>query len=208
MSHARGRGAHLGPAFFCALLLITAAALAADVQIEIRDRDVAIDAVDTSVRKILEALVASDLLIVDSALALEDLVTLHTQPEPLAILLRRLLRQHSYDLVDADTPGSTPHLTVFSASPATNLAWRADSAPRQTVIDQALLDLSSPDPDVRQEAVLTLSDTGDRDLAVHFVSSLEDPDIGVREAASAAIEDMETTDFIGFDRLTQQEADE
>jgi len=208
MSHARGRGARLGPTFFCALLSLTANTLAADVQIVVHNSGIAVDAVDTSVREILEALVANDLLVVESALALDDVVTLHTQPEPLAILLRRMLRQYSYELVDAHMSSSTPHLTVFSADPITNLAWRAEGAPRSTVIDQALLDLSSLDPNVREEAVLTLSDTGDRDVAVYFASSLEDPDIGVREAARAAIEDMDTTDFIGFDRLTEQETDE
>lgn len=224
MSHARGRVAHMGSTFLALLMLVTthSAAQSVDynkVNIETHGKRIAIDVVDTPIRDVLQALVDKRLLDVDSSLALDQRISLNTHAEPLPTLIRRLLRQHSYSLVyhtsanntssENALPTQPPYLRVFSNDGKSGpIRWQAHTNSASSDIDRAIADLASADPDVREEAVLTLSDTGDTDVAVHFISSLEDPAVGVREAARAALEDMETTDFTTFDRLTKQENDD
>ncbi|MDX1517486.1 MAG: HEAT repeat domain-containing protein, partial [Woeseiaceae bacterium] len=66
--------------------------------------------------------------------------------------------------------------------------------------ERAIADLADPDEEVREEAVLTLSDSEDPDAVIHFVSALSDPSPGVREAARAALEDMDAAIPAGYER--------
>lgn len=192
-SHARVRGARKGPAFL-ALLLLFAGATEADVTVEVRDNKVAVTAENATIRSVLEALSNEHVIDVSASIPLRAAVTLATDAEPLPRLLRRLLRPYSYTLIEHDaSSGLLPRLHVFADSaPGAPVRWAARATPAADTIDRAIADLASPDEDVREEAVLALSDTGNPDVVTHFFVTLHDPSPDVREAARAALEDMDT----------------
>lgn len=192
-SHARGRGARKGPAFF-ALLLLFAGASEADVTVAVRDNMVAVTAENATIRSILEALSNKHVVDVTASIPLQAVVSLATDAEPLPRLLRRLLRPYSYTLIEHEaSSGLLPRLHIFAdAAPGAPVRWDARAKPATNPIDQALADLASPDEEMRAEAVLALSDTGDPDVVTHFFVTLNDPSPDVREAARAALEDMDT----------------
>lgn len=201
-SHARVRGARKGPALFgVALLLLYAGTVAAEVSVETRAGYVSVDARNATVRSILEALADARIVDVTASTPLHAEVTLATGPEPLARLLRRLLRRYSYTLIEHDpSSGRLPRLHVFAdADPGARVAWAARSTPGADRIDRAIAELADPDEDVCEEAVLTLSDSGDPDAVTHFLSTLSDPSPDVREAARAALEDMDTAIPEGYE---------
>lgn len=189
------RGARKGPALFAVAVLLSFAGVSdADVAVEAKDRNVAIVAEDASLRRVLEALADAQIIDVSASLPLDARVTLATDMEPLPRLLRRLLRPYSYTLIEHDAASHRlPRLHVFSDSdPGAPASWVALPSAAPGLLDQAIADLASPDEDVRVEAVLRLSDSGNPDVAAHFLATLGDPSPGVREAARAALEDMES----------------
>lgn len=209
--HVRGRGARKGPAFFAVFCLLMATSVTdAQVRLDVERDRVAVDVHNVSIRQVLEALANEGLLDVDASVDLDAPVTLQTSAEPLERLLRRLLRQYSYTLIVHDASSArAPRLRVFSdANPGAPITWQSRLSSATGTIDRAVADLADPDDEVREEALLTLSDSGDRDIVAHFIGSLQDPSPSVREAARAAIEDMETTDFGDEFRLTKQGNDE
>lgn len=194
-SHARVRGIRKGPALF-GLLMLLALAVGADasVIVELHDENVAIVATGATLRSVLEALADQRIVDVSASIPLQSTITLSTVPEPLSRLLKRLLRPYSYALIEHDaSSGLLPRLHVYAGSdPGAPFSWTARRTAAHGRIDRAIADLASPDADIRQEAVLTLSDTGDPNAITHFFAMLGDPSSDVREAARAAIEDMET----------------
>lgn len=200
-SHARVRGARKGPAFLAVAVLMLNASAAADVIINARDGMVALDADAVTVRSILAALAAAHVVDVTASIPLQSEITLKTAPEPLARLLKRLLRPYSYTLIEHDAAsGLLPRLHVFSdKNPGAPTAWAARSLPAGNAIDRAIANLADPDADVREEAVLTLSDSQHPDVVSHFVSTLRDRSPDVREAARAALEDMDTAMPAGYE---------
>lgn len=201
-SHARVRGARRGPAFFgVALGLLCAVTVDAGVSVEAQDGNIRVEAVDASVRSILEALADAKLVDVTASTPLQSAVTVASGPEPLARLLRRLLRPYSYTLIEHPaSSGLLPRLHVFTdADPGAPVAWTARSSADVNAIDRAIANLADPDAEVREEAILTLSDTGNPDVVPHFLSTLGDPSPGVREAARAALEDMDTAVPAGYE---------
>lgn len=193
-SHARARGARKGPALFGICLLLCTAAAGAGVSVDVRKENIAVVAERATVRSILEALAEARVINVTASIPLQSPVSLQTGPEPLPLLLRRLLRPYSYTLIEYDaSSGRLPRLHVFNGDDATApLAWASHPSTGANPIDLAIADLAHPDADVREEAVLTLSDSGDPDVVTHFFSALSDRSPDVREAARAALEDMDT----------------
>lgn len=186
----------------CCVLPLLPGPVAAAAAIEIRVEGdlIAVRAVDASIRRVLVSLAANGVLEVESAPPLDERVTMATRPERLTALLRRLLRAHSYELhrraqahparlriLTVSGPGAVPAPIVVSAA------------------DRAFAGLSSPDPEVREEAVLTLADLGDPATIASLVGSLDDESPGVREAAGAALEDLAATALKAPGRLTGQD---
>lgn len=197
-SHARARGVRKGPAFLAVVYLaFSAGAAGAGVSVEVRGDDIALNADAATLREILEALSEARVLDVTASMPLQSEVTLATGPEPLARLLRRLLRCCSYTLMEQS--GQLPRLHVFAdTDPGAPVTWVARPSADATLVDRAIADLANPDEDVRAEAVLTLSDSGDPEAVILFLSTLGDPSPDVREAARAALEDMDTAVPGGF----------
>lgn len=194
-SHARVRGVRKGPALFAITFLMLGAGVAgADVSVQARGDHIVLNADAATLRQILEALSDARVIDVTASTPLQSEVTMATGPEPLARLLRRLLRAYSYTLIEHDaSSGRLPRLHVFSdTDPGAPVMWAARSSPDAIMIDRAIADLADPDEDVRTEAVLALSDSGNPDAVIHFLSTLGDPSPDVREAARAALEDMDT----------------
>lgn len=201
-SHARVRGVRKGPAFFaCLFLLLSAGVPAAEVGVEVRGDNIVLSADAATLRHILEALSDARVVDVTASTALQSEVTMATGPEPLARLLRRLLRAHSYTLIEHEaSSGRLPRLHVFAdADPGAPVLWAARSAPDASLIDRAIADLADADEEVRTEAVLALSDSNNPQAVAHFLSTLADPSPDVREAARAALEDMDTAVPAGFE---------
>ena len=200
-SHARVRGARRGPALFgLALLLGLSPVTDAAVTVAVHGDHVAIVATDATLRSILEAIARQRVVDVSASIPLQSRITLVTEPESLPRLLKRLLRPYSYTLIEHGTSsGRIPRLHVFSDSnPGAPIGWSTRSSVIPGYLDQAIADLASPDEEVREEAVLTLSDSGDPDAAAYFLATLGDPSPDVRDAARAALEDMETLPDSGF----------
>lgn len=201
-SHARVRGVRKGPAFFAAMFMMLSAGVpGADVSVQAWGDNIVLNADAATLRHILEALSDARVVDVTASTPLQSEVTMATGPEPLARLLRRLLRAYSYTLIEHDaSSGRLPRLHVFSdTDPGAPVIWAARSSPDANLIDRAIADLADPDEDVRTEAVLALSDSDNPDAVIHFLSTLSDPSSDVREAARAALEDMDTAVPTGFE---------
>ena len=113
--------------------------------------------------------------------------------------VHRLFRQHSYILIEA--PSQPPRLLLITPSS------HASTLPEEAnVLRQALLDLADTDPEVREDALLTLSDV-DASAVIDIVAgALADPSPLVRDTAAAVLEDVfgtGTTAFTDQDRLMQ-----
>ena len=113
--------------------------------------------------------------------------------------VHRLFRQHSYILIEA--PSQPPRLLLMTSSS------HAATLPEEAIVlRQALLDLAHTDPEVREDALLTLSDV-DAGVVIDIVAgALADPSPLVRDTAAAVLEDVSgasATDFADQDRLMQ-----
>lgn len=94
-------------------------------------------------------------------------------------IVREELRGQSYLLIE--TEGEAPRLLLFP---------RAGAEPMPLEQLQLLVELGDPDPDVRIEAVLKLSDADIPDTDAWLAAALNDPSAEVREAAEAVIDDL------------------
>ena len=111
--------------------------------------------------------------------------------------VHRLFRQHSYILIEA--PLQPPRLLLMTSSS------RAATLPEEAIVlHQALLDLADTDPEVREDALLALSDVDAGAVIDIVASALADPSPLVRDTAAALLEDVSgagATDFTDQDRL-------
>ncbi|MDX1508242.1 MAG: HEAT repeat domain-containing protein [Woeseiaceae bacterium] len=94
-------------------------------------------------------------------------------------IVREQLRGQSYMLIE--TEGQPPRLLLFP---------RAGAEPMPLEHLRLLVELGDPDPDVRLEAVLELSDTDFPDTPAWLAAALNDPSAEVREAAEAVLDDL------------------
>lgn len=102
------------------------------------------------------------------------------QAEPtLRDIVREELRGQSYLLIE--TEGEAPRLLLFP---------KAGEEPMPLEQLRLLVELGDPDPDVRYEAVLRLSDAELPDTHAWLAAALNDPSADVREAADAVINDL------------------
>jgi HEAT repeat protein len=79
-------------------------------------------------------------------------------------------------------------LAPAGAVDAESAGW---SSGRDAAIDAMVLDLSNPDPDVREEAVLSLGNIGGASVVPFLLQSLADSSADVREAAEAVLDDID-----------------
>jgi hypothetical protein len=170
------------------LLVVCAPAYA--VEVEVRDHLVAIHAEGESLHTVLEAVAETCNIEIRSNTSMRQLVTVDTSPQPLPHLLHSLLRDHSYVLqYGGDGPGAQ---WLWILAPVGNgdasHAWSA--GPREHSLDEFVLALADPDPEVRIEAVLALGDVGSTEVEPFLTQSLTDESDEVREAARAVLEDI------------------
>ena len=113
--------------------------------------------------------------------------------------VHRLFRDQSYILIEA--PSQAPLLLLMSSS-----ANAKTLSHESLILHQALLDLADTNPQVREDAILTLADI-DADASIDILASaLADPSPLVRDTAAAVLEDLsgaKATDFANFSRLMQ-----
>lgn len=193
-----------GLALCCALMALPGSAgAAAAIEIRVERELIAVRADDAPVGDILGLLVAYGLVETGAVPALHERVTIATRPERLRALLRRLLRPHSYELTSRAAAHRVPRLRFLSRPGVDAREFETPVAP--SAVDRALAALASPDPDVREEAVLALADLGGPDMAVHVASRLDDESRDVREAVEAAFEDLGATHLRRSGRLTGQD---
>ena len=105
--------------------------------------------------------------------------------------VHRLFRQHSYILIEA--PLQSPRLLLLPSSP--HAAILSDEA---TKLRQALLGLVDTDPDIREDAILTLSDSDAGAVIDILAGALADPSPLVRDTAAAVLEDLWGLGATGF----------
>ena len=170
--------------------VLVVCAPAGAVEVEVRDRLVAIRAEGEPLRTVLEAVAETCNVEIRSNTSMRQLVTVDTSPRPLPQLLRSLLRDHSYVLrYGGDGPGAQ---WLWILAPAgngdSNRAWSA--GPREHSLDEFVLALADPDPEVRMEAVLALGDVGSTEVEPFLTQSLTDESDEVRAAARAILEDI------------------
>lgn len=183
---------HAGAAYLAVIasLLLSGATCEAreDISVSVDGDLVAVTAFEMPLQEVLEAIASECGLEIRSERALGRRVTLHGDPMPVQELLRRLLRDESYLLLssDADARHSIWILTEGggeSDSPE-------DRSDRDLTLDRAIVGLSDPDADVREEAVLSLGDIRGAHVTPLLTQALTDNDAAVREAAAALLEDM------------------
>ena len=113
--------------------------------------------------------------------------------------VHRLFRDQSYILIEI--PSQAPLLLLMSSS-----ANAKTLSHESLILHQALLNLADTDPQVREDAILTLADI-DADASIDILASaLADPSPLVRDTAAAILEDIsdaKATDFANFSRPMQ-----
>ena len=107
----------------------------------------------------------------------------HSQDSALREIVHRLFRQQSYILVESP---SEPARLILLNSGSTPAHLSADDL----ILRQVLIDLSSVDSDVREDAVLALADIDARGAIDILNSALTDPSPQVRDTAAAVLEDV------------------
>ncbi len=107
----------------------------------------------------------------------------HAQDSALREIVHRLYGQQSYILIESP---SEPARLILLHSGATPAYFTEDDL----ILRQVLIDLSSVDSDVREDAVLALADI-DASGAIDILNSaLADPSPQVRDTAAAVLEDV------------------
>ncbi|MCI0516556.1 MAG: HEAT repeat domain-containing protein [Woeseiaceae bacterium] len=160
-----------------------------DISVSVDGDLVAVTAVEMPLQEVLEAIASECGLEIRSEGALGRRVTLHGDPMPVQELLRRLLRDESYLLLSSDVDDMRSIWILASGGGESNAP--EDRSDRELAVDRAIVAMSDPDAEVREEAVLSLGDIGGADVAPLLTQALADNDAAVREAAAALLEDME-----------------
>jgi hypothetical protein len=162
------------------------------VSVSVDGDQVAVTASEVPLREVLDAIADSCGLEVRSASALTRRVTLHGNPLPMDELLRRVLRDESYLLLEGDTD-NVRSLWIFPSGNSGSGSTQALND-RELALDLAISGMSDPDADLREDAVLSLGDIGGDDVVPLLTQALTDSAAGVREAAAALLEDMNAAD--------------
>lgn len=171
------------------LLLCGATCEALDnVSVLVDGDQVTVTASEVPLREVLEAIADDCGLEVRFASALTRRVTLHGSPMPVEELLRRVLRDESYILMRSDA-GKVRSLWILQGGSGGSGPTHALND-RELALDRAIMRMSDPDAEVREEAVLSLGDIGGVDVVPLLTQALSDNGAGVREAAAALLEDM------------------
>jgi len=172
-------------AFLLAVCLPAGAA-----EVKVRGNLVAIHAEEVPLRTVLEAVAERCNVEIRSNTSTLELVTVDTGPRPLPNLLRSLLRDHSYVLQYGGDGTGAQWLWILG--PAGNgdatPAWSAGRRDRS--LDELVLALADPDPEIRVEAVLALGDIGSAEVEPFLAQSVADDSDEVREAVQAVLEDI------------------
>jgi hypothetical protein len=184
---------HAGQAGYLAVigsLLLCAATCEAQesVTISVDGDQVAVTASDVPLREVLEELADECGLDFRSSSALAQRVTLHGGAMSIEKLLRSVLRDESYLLLRSDA-GIAQSLWIFANDSGGSEATQTVSE-REIALDRAIVAMSDPDAEIREEAVLSLGDIGGHDVVPILTQALADDAAGVREAAAALLEDM------------------
>jgi type II secretory pathway component GspD/PulD (secretin) len=167
----------------------TCEALESDpVSVSVDGNQVAVTAYEVPLREVLDAIADNCGLEVRSASALTRRVTLDGNPMPVEQLLQRMLRDESYLLLTSDAD-NVRSLWIFQSGGGGSESTQAVSV-REIALDRAITDMSDPDAQVREDAVLSLGDIGGEDVVPLLTQALTDNAAGVREAAAALLEDM------------------
>lgn len=190
LSQVRNCGAVRGSAV-CVLLLLGRLVMAEGLlEVAGSPDNLSIRASAVTLRDVLQVLNDRDFISVESTASLDEEVSLEHKDVAVDHLVRQLLRQYSYLMVAV--PGSPVRLEITAPGQHETVAyWQTRES---TSFDSAIAELSSPDPDEREEAILTLSDLGHRGAIPYLQSMLNDANPHVREAAQATLEDFNPQD--------------
>lgn len=167
-SHALGRGAVLGLAFFFG---VTQGGPI--VEVTSHEGLLAVHAVDAPMRDVLEAIAAHCDLEVHALAPLEQRISFHSEPVTLHDLLSRLLRDRSYLLLQGLTPTGASRLKILSS--------RQVSATERRQMQ--------PDVAQREDAVYALADARESPDVTLLAEYMHDPSQRVRIAAVVALAD-------------------
>jgi hypothetical protein len=174
LSHALGRGAILGLAFFFGV-----AQGGPVVEVTSHEGLLAVHAVDAPMRDVLEAIAAHCDLEIQALAPLEQHISFHTEPLTLHGLLSRLLRDQSYLLLQGLTPTGASRLKILSSRQVSATErW-------QTSPDVAAL----PGVAQREDAVYALADARESPEVALLAEYMHDPSQRVRIAAVVALAD-------------------
>lgn len=169
-----------------------------DVTLRGNEESLSVSIADMPLRRVLEALARRGFVEVMATPALDERVDLHADATSLQVLLHRLLRRYSY--IHLEKPGIDQLWVLPEAGTTSSVAWRAGA---EVELARLRLDLTDPDPAVREDAVLALSDLSPGITIDLVVPAISDPVEAVREAAEAVLEDIGATDYVDVDRLME-----
>jgi HEAT repeat protein len=178
----------LAGSFVC---LLSGLVAAGPVNVARQDDQVSFRATDAPLGTVLAAIGEECEIDIRSEAALDEPVTVTLGPMPLAAALRRLLRDHSYILQSDLAGGEVQSIWILAPAGAVDAESAGWSSGRDAAIDAMVLDLSNPDPDVREEAVLSLGNIGGASVVPFLLQSLADSSADVREAAEAVLDDID-----------------
>ena len=105
--------------------------------------------------------------------------------------VHRLFRQQSYILIEA--PLQAPRLLLLPSS--VHVQTLSDV---EIILRQALLDLTDTDAEIREDAILTLSDIDAGAVIDILAAALADPSPLVRDTAATVLEDLWGPGATGF----------
>ena len=167
-SHALGRGAVLGLAFFFGV-----AQGGPIVEVTSHEGLLAVHVVDAPMRDVLEAIAAHCDLEVHALAPLEQRISFHSEPVTLHDLLSRLLRDRSYLLLQDLTPARASRLKILSSGQVS-----ATERPQM-----------QPDVAQREDAVYALADARESPDVTLLAEYMHDPSQRVRIATVVALAD-------------------
>ena len=166
-------------------------AAAAPVEIVVQEHLISVRATDTSMRDVLDAVGKNCDIEIRSNAAMEQRVTVDTGLRRVPELLHSLLRDHSYILQYSGSGADGGSLWILAPAAESDKQPGWSTGGSDPSLDAVVLDLSDPDPEVREEAVLTLGDIGGAQVLPFLTQSLADRSGDVREAARALLDDLD-----------------
>lgn len=156
-----------------------------------QDGLVELRATEAPLRALLEAIGKECGIDIRSGAALGQPVTVALAAMPVSDALRRLLREHSYILLSGAEGGGVHSLWILAPAEGEDEPRHGWSLGRDAAIDAIVRDLGDPDPEVREEAVLSLGDRGHESVVPFLLPALVDPSGDVRRAAEAVLDDID-----------------